>query len=389
MKLLDLFSGIGGFSYALHKKGIETLAFCEMDKHAQSVLKKNWADISIYDDVVKLTKEVLGDVKIDFMCGGFPCQDISIAGKQVGITGSRSGLWKEYLRLISDYRPKCVFIENVANLRAMGLSVVMKDLADIGYDMEWHIISCSAVGGIHRRERTWMLAYPASDVKKIHFSRHFYNKNGGNYTVWDKGIHNINIKDISATITDIPENFKKNKRVERITRLGNAIIPQIAEMMYDAYNYVGNVVLDTDIIEVHDLVNYNQLVKIKGRSGFSKKGKHYIIKPSVPFDDSRDCGLFPTVTCRDASLKKARLPSQMIRKDGRNVLRQPGLAEMFLQDADFPILKEMQINDDKTINAQHSIRKQENTNKYKKGILNPDWVDWFMGFPVGWTDISK
>lgn len=170
MKVLDLFSGIGGFSLGLEKAGFETVAFCEFDEHARKVLKKHWPTVPIFNDVNTLTGlEVEFTVgQIDAICGGFPCQDISVAGKQRGLINeegsvTRSGLWFEYKRLIEELRPRYVIIENVANLRSNGLVTVMQDLWSLGYDAEWNIISARSIGAVHLRERLWIVAYPNRD----------------------------------------------------------------------------------------------------------------------------------------------------------------------------------------------------------------------------------
>ena len=159
MKVLDIFSGVGGFSLGLERAGMETVAFCEFDKHAKEVLKKHWPDVPIHDDVRTLDG-IQYRGSIDVICGGFPCQDISVAGKQAGLDGERSGLWSEYARIISEVKPAYAVIENVAALRSRGLEVVLNDLWKIGYDAEWHIIPASAVGLPHQRERLWIIAYP-------------------------------------------------------------------------------------------------------------------------------------------------------------------------------------------------------------------------------------
>lgn len=159
MNVLDLFSGIGGFSLGLERAGMKTVAFCENDKHCQRVLKKHWPGIPIFDDVKKLKgKEFKGAA--DVVCGGFPCQDISVAGPKRGLKGERSGLWKEFKRIIEEAGPRYAIIENVANLRILGLKEVISDLWSIGYACEWHIISARSVGAPHLRERVWVIAYP-------------------------------------------------------------------------------------------------------------------------------------------------------------------------------------------------------------------------------------
>lgn len=164
MNVLDLFSGIGGFSLGLERAGMRTVAFCEIDPFCRRVLAKHWPRATIYEDVRELTASRLESdgIRPDVICGGFPCQDISVAGKGAGIEGERSGLWKEFYRLIGELRPRYVIVENTAALLGRGLSTVLGDLAEIGYDAEWHCIPASAVGAEHIRDRTWIVANPNS-----------------------------------------------------------------------------------------------------------------------------------------------------------------------------------------------------------------------------------
>lgn len=180
LRVLDLFSGIGGFSLGLERAqlegaaydGFETVAFCEIEEYPRRVLAKHWPEVPCYRDVRELTAEQLvrdGIGQIDVITGGFPCQDISVAGKQAGIKdGTRSGLWSEIVRLIGELRPEFVIVENVANLlagpsqrRGGWFGRVLGDLAECGYDAEWENIPASAMGAPHRRERVWIIAYPA------------------------------------------------------------------------------------------------------------------------------------------------------------------------------------------------------------------------------------
>jgi DNA (cytosine-5)-methyltransferase 1 len=159
MRVLDLFSGIGGFSLGLERTGyFETVAFCEIDKKARQVLRKHWKDVHIFEDVTTLRGDQIGTVEL--ICGGFPCQDLSLAGKGAGLEGARSGLWWEFHRLIKEIRPQWVIAENVAAIRSRGLDQVLSSLAQIGYDAEWHCIPASAVGAPHQRDRVWIVAYP-------------------------------------------------------------------------------------------------------------------------------------------------------------------------------------------------------------------------------------
>jgi len=159
MNVLDLFSGIGGFSLGLERAGMKTVAFCEVDKKCQEVLRKHWKDVPIFDDVTTLKGTDI-DGTVDVICGGFPCQDISLAGKGAGLEGERSGLWWEFHRLIKEIKPKWAIIENVSALRNRGLDQVLRSLNEIGYDAEWHCITAASIGAPHRRDRIWIVAYP-------------------------------------------------------------------------------------------------------------------------------------------------------------------------------------------------------------------------------------
>jgi DNA (cytosine-5)-methyltransferase 1 len=166
LRVLDLFSGIGGFSLGLERTGgFETVAFCEIDPYCRAVLRKHWPDVPIFEDVRSLTGEQIGAV--DVICGGFPCQDLSIAGKTAGLAGERSGLWSEIDRLIGDLRPAYAIMENVTNLlagpseqRGGWFGRILGDLAEIRFDAEWHCIRASRTGLPHHRDRIWLIAYP-------------------------------------------------------------------------------------------------------------------------------------------------------------------------------------------------------------------------------------
>jgi DNA (cytosine-5)-methyltransferase 1 len=160
-RVLDLFSGIGGFSLGLERTGgFRTVAFCEIDPFCRRVLAKHWPRVPQYDDVRQLTAERLAadGIAVDVICGGFPCQDISLAGKGGGLAGERSGLWSEIARLAGELRPQYLLVENVSAILSRGLDKVLGDLAAIGLDAEWHCIPASAVGAPHRRDRFWLVA---------------------------------------------------------------------------------------------------------------------------------------------------------------------------------------------------------------------------------------
>jgi len=173
LKLLDLFSGIGGFSLGLERTGgFETVAFCEIEPFPRKILNKHWPEVPQYEDVRELTGARLSadGITVDAICGGFPCQDLSVAGKKAGLEADRSGLWSEIARLVGEIRPRFLLVENVANLLA-GPSEqpggwfgrVLSDLAAIGYDAGWECIPAAYVGAPHRRDRVWLIANPKGE----------------------------------------------------------------------------------------------------------------------------------------------------------------------------------------------------------------------------------
>lgn len=156
----SLFSGIGGIDLGLERTGgFKTIWFSEVDEYASTVLRKHWPEVPNYGDIKTIPWRKIR--KPDMLVGGFPCQDISVAGKGAGIKeGTRSGLWSEYAKAIRILRPKITLIENVPMLANRGLNIVLSDLAKIGYDAEWNIISAASVGANHKRERLFVIAYP-------------------------------------------------------------------------------------------------------------------------------------------------------------------------------------------------------------------------------------
>ena len=153
----SLFAGIGGLDLGLERAGMSCRWQVELNPFARKVLHKHWPDVSRFEDIRRVGRRQLAPV--DIICGGFPCQDISNAGKREGITGSRSGLWSEFARVIREVRPTYVLVENVAALRVRGLGRVLGDLATLGFDCEWDCIPAAALGAPHRRDRLFVIAH--------------------------------------------------------------------------------------------------------------------------------------------------------------------------------------------------------------------------------------
>lgn len=259
LKVLSLFSGIGGLDLGLERTGgFEVVAFCEQDKDCQTILKQHWPNVPIFGDVRTLRG---CDVPpIDVMAGGFPCQDISVGGKKKGIIeGERSSLWKEYWRLIDEKRPKWVIIENVGNLTNLGLGIVLRDLAKIGYDAEWHCIRASDVGLPHKRERLFIVSYPSKQRFDGHFEqdghlqidkeRHLAEMDSERAKCFFESFEAgqvLSYGQLKAELCSFPSQFTTISELRRVTdgvsskldekdrrrrikQLGNAVVPQIAE----------------------------------------------------------------------------------------------------------------------------------------------------------------
>jgi DNA (cytosine-5)-methyltransferase 1 len=261
LRTLSLFSGIGGIELGLEATGgFETIAFCEMDKHCQKVLSKHWPSVPIYNDVTQLSSLQLSN--IDVVCGGFPCQDISNGGKKRGIkSGTRSGLWKEYARLINELRPKYAIIENVGALRKNGLGIVLNDLAGLGYDAEWATITAESVGYPHQRERLFIIAYPSGQRQHEHSGeeRHLQVDEERENTqthlegeerksefeqvrpILSRGTFDrlrssypderAAVSRLRRTVNGVPQGAHERRRKQRIKQIGNAVVPRIAEII--------------------------------------------------------------------------------------------------------------------------------------------------------------
>jgi DNA (cytosine-5)-methyltransferase 1 len=230
MRVLDLFSGIGGFSLGLERTGgFKTVAFCEIEPFPRRVLAKHWPKVPCYGDVRTLTSARLAGDGIwpDVIVGGFPCQDISFAGKGAGLSGEQSSLWREFIRLVREIGPSIVIVENVAALLGRGIGDVLRDLAEAGYDAEWDCLPASFVGAPHNRDRVWIVAHPQRD--KQSWSQSCFGAIGrmGRVnqpvpwdTYWEAALSSFRGMDDGLS-----------RSVDRTDGLRNAVVPQIPELI--------------------------------------------------------------------------------------------------------------------------------------------------------------
>ena len=163
MKYLSLFSGIGGFDVAFTEAGMECVGMCEIDKNAQEVLRHNFPGVNIYNDVKEIGIGTHTKGSVDLICGGFPCQDLSIAGKRAGLAGERSGLWFEFARIIDELEPGWVVIENVPGLlssdKGSDFAVIVQWMAERGYGVAWRVLDAQYFGVPQRRRRVFVVGH--------------------------------------------------------------------------------------------------------------------------------------------------------------------------------------------------------------------------------------
>ncbi len=253
LKALDLFSGVGGNSLALFDM-VETVAYCESDKHAAAVLLSRMEDgllhnVPVFEDVCKLRGSDLPQV--DIIIGGFPCQDISIVGKGAGLEGARSGLFYEIMRLADEIGPKYIFLENVPSIQTRGLDRVLKELSQRRYHAVWCNLSAKDIGAPHKRKRWFLLAYSQSlgagvderwvrEVLEQGDLRSRGVQTGGNAGETQSEFCGVSDGTSGDVVESLPAYLKadfwkdeepprltrdKDQRAQRIKRLGNGVVP--------------------------------------------------------------------------------------------------------------------------------------------------------------------
>ncbi len=228
IRILDLFSGIGGFSLGLERTGrFKTTAFCEINPYCRKILKQHWPEIPVYEDITTARFEE----PVELVTAGFPCQDISLAGKGAGLSGDRSGLYWNILRTLRMVGRKPLLLENVAGLLARGLCTVLGSMAQIGYDTEWNCIPASAIGAPHRRDRIWIVAYPDS-IRPRWIGR---QKLTEEKIIFERLPALLRCRKRQWSKLPTPRICRSNdgipNRAHRIKALGNSIVPDIPELL--------------------------------------------------------------------------------------------------------------------------------------------------------------
>jgi DNA (cytosine-5)-methyltransferase 1 len=232
----SLFAGIGGLELGLERCGMDVRWQVEIDPWCRQVLAKHWPNVERHDDVKTWPKA--DTERVDVICGGFPCQDISTAGKGAGLSGERSGLFFELMRVVREMEPRFILLENVSALLVRGMDSVLGELAQVGFDAIWHCVTAASVGAPHRRDRIFIIGYRPSSLADTVSERGRGGETRGqdaenawqpSTSPWD-GWWDIE-PDVGRVAHGIP------RRVDRLRGLGNAVVPQVAE-------FVGEILLD-------------------------------------------------------------------------------------------------------------------------------------------------
>lgn len=364
METLSFFSGICGLEKGIQDY-INVKCHCDMNKYCKNIINKRYPSIDYQDNICNFPKEKYSNINL--IVGGFPCQDISNAGKGKGLNGKRSGLVWELLKIIEYYKPEFVFLENVSNLKNKGLKDLLLYLDNLGYDTKWSIIKASNVGALHRRARTFILSKNRKKKCNIIFTPKKYNKFN-----WEKE------PNIERIVND------PNK--ERIKCLGNAVVPDQSRL---AFNMLcgNNNNMDTirniekcwnNSISKYKLYTCNVLPSV----GFYSNKKLYITdfdlsnNVNYPFTIQRfkPTHSLPTPTATDYISRKPtnKLKNRAFRPGVNKSVNLNRWIEMFPNKN--TLLPEL---DNEGYLVDDNI----------KGIVpNPQWVEWLMGFPLDWTE---
>lgn len=256
MRIGSLFSGIGGLELGLERAGVGRVVWqVEKEPYCRAVLAKHWPGATRYEDVREV--HAYGKCEhwnwiapepqpcpgclapVDVICGGFPCQDVSAVGARAGIDGTRSGLWTEFARIVRELRPRFVVVENTAGLLDRGFGRVLGGLAALGYDAEWSVVSACSVGAPHSRQRVFLLAHSnrerqqasraqgtahdaAVGAGRVH-PKHLHPTAEPDRVA--RGAHWHHEPSVGRMADGVPS------RVDRLRALGNAVVPQVAEVV--------------------------------------------------------------------------------------------------------------------------------------------------------------
>jgi DNA-cytosine methyltransferase len=352
LKILDLFSGLGGFSLGLERTGsFETIAFCDNDKYSKLVLQKHWKGVKIYNDVKEITKEkfIADGIQFpDIITGGFPCQPFSVAGKQAGTDDDRH-LWPVMFRIIQEFTPRWVIGENVKGLTNIQDGVVFEtvcsDLEGAGYEVRAFNIPAASVGAPHRRERIWIIA----SLVNANSDGSFTTTIGGSVEKTSNDDQEREIKTRESERTSGRERYENMEDSRRTLQQGTELREKNEDEVGEGYanqHQRSSSPSESNVANTYARQKYSQGDSATERTKkYSQGGKPLTLAV-------KEAQMWPT--------PRAALGMTMKLSQGMADLRHKKYLET-------------------------EVAYQE---KAPGGTLNPTWVEWLMGYPAEYTDLK-
>ena len=391
LKILDLFSGLGGFSLGLERTGrYKTVAFCEIDKYCTLLLQKHWKGVKIYNDVKKITKEGFeadGIESPDIITGGFPCQPFSVAGKQKGTSDDRH-LWPEMFRIIKAFKPRFVIGENVPGIVNIQDGVVFEtvctDLESQGYEVQPFNIPAAAVGAPHQRKRIWIIATLADSVsndERREISRSDEEKGRVQEEHRSKdsasGIFSEQVKYGKAT-TDMKLWRTPDAHCNRGAASEKRMKMKLEKKMP---------------ISINDQVAHPNLMWPTPTQDSATDRKKNYSQGGKPLSLAVKERMWPTPRASAAMAEKSDSIQKRVERRGRLGSK---LEESVATDRNWPTptARDWKDSGKAVVNSTRHLLPQavakSDKDKWVKGggSLNPTWVEWLMGYPAEYTDLK-
>lgn len=387
MNSVDLFSGIGGISYAL--SGIvRPIAYCEIDPFCQSVLQRNMQlnrlpRAPVFQDVRTLTRKNLGRSKVDIITAGFPCIGFSNLGNKQGFENPQSSLFSEVVRLVDELHPSFVFMENVPRILDLGMKDIIVEFTRRGYDLSWCVCSAQQVGALHVRRRWFCLAYKPEKAVKASLSGLTDYKPFANQ--WKR---HATTAPPRMSIQDV----KLHK--ERDATLGNAVVPDAVRQAFVHLFTAGHATLASKALKqlVFDSTVNDQTCEAWTSSRFPKSGnvhhtapKHVCTFPMTPaiFEAPRLSVSFNDTYYNTRPIHQSASPmlTTAILKPKQDVVYKSWSTPRHGMTGACNFLTARSIKD-----LPSQVRFEKDTpDEIRRGVLSGDFVDWLMGYPTGWT----
>jgi len=382
LRSLDLFSGLGGMTRALHGLAVP-VGYCEINPGSQAVLRARMADGSlprapIHPDVTKLTAADIRGGSVDLICGGWPCQDLSTIGLRAGLKGARSGLISEVIRLTDELKPRMLFLENVGNMINLGMHDFMHEfVTKRGYEVRWVVIPASALGAPHVRRRWFALVTrPGAE---------------GVFTARLPAFQMTNWRREGAPRMRIPRHAaEKSALHSRLAMLGNSVVPECARAafitMFSGFRLdpTAEVTASAHTLRFED-PSFRDVEKTK---------KFYTWGVALPGGDHRRPVLYeadpPEMKRPELDLlvrpKAIRLPEKGVVTAPR--LKRPMRLRSWPTPRHGMVAAVNTVTTRTTRDLPTVVRYEAKTPDHlRKGVTNPGFVEWMMGYPRGWTDV--